>query len=96
MEQNEYFHDYEARFSKEGQVQGFVEVLLILELLNYQIQSDNKYVLEQFNFDTGGFRTSVSLEPALVIILSPTTGEQMTIYIMLRIMILNFIMVILK
>lgn len=60
---NEYFHDYEARFSKEGQVQGFLGSSPNFRITELSNPSDNKYVLEQFNFDTKGFRTSVSLEP---------------------------------
>ena len=60
---SEYFHDYEARFSKEGQVQGFVGSSPNFRITELSNPSDNKFVLEQFNFDTKGFRTSVSLEP---------------------------------
>ncbi len=58
----EYFHDYEAKFSQEGHIKGFIgssDNFRITELSN---PSDNKFVLEQFNFDTKGYKISIPLE----------------------------------
>lgn len=58
----EYFHDYEARFSKDGEMKGFISSSSNFRITELSNPSDNKFVLEQFNFDTTGYKISVPIE----------------------------------